>query len=294
MSTPSGAPLSFPTLLDAAEERSAVQQKVFYRVLGGQTIALALAAGTALLPVDSVGGLGPIVALLVFIGIIAVQVSGVADKAEKEWYEARAASESIKAASWEFSTGGEAFRLGDTASEERFRQLMGGLLEQLPRLDVPSASHANASVTASMTSLRRSSMEVRRAAYREGRVDDQLVWYSKKSKWNKGRAKRSRGILIGISTVAILLGILRIRGNIDIDLMSVMAALSSGVIVWMQAKKYTQLSEAYSVTSHEIALLSSTIDDERTEQEWAQFIHDAEAAFSREHTMWKARMQGPI
>jgi len=234
------------------------------------------------------------VALLVFMGIIAVQVSGVADKAEKEWYEARAASESIKAASWEFATGGEAFRLGDTASEERFRQLMGGILEQLPRLDVPSASRANASVTASMTSLRRSSMEVRRAAYREGRVDDQLVWYSKKSKWNKDRAKRSRGILIGIAAVAILLGILRIRGNIDIDLMSVMAALSSGVIVWMQAKKYTQLTEAYSVTSHEIALLSSTIDDERTEQEWAQFIHDAEAAFSREHTMWKARMQGPI
>jgi hypothetical protein len=62
----------------------------------------------------------------------------------------------------------------------------------------------------------------------------------------------------------------------------------------MQAKKYANLSEAYAVTSHEVSLVPSTLSAEATEEEWAQAVHDAEAAFSREHTMWQARRQGPV
>lgn len=294
MSNPYDLSLTFPTLLDAAEERSAAQQKVFYSVVGGQVVALVTAAAAALVPGDLLGGLGPIVMLLVFVGIIVVQSIGLADKAEREWYEARAASESIKAASWEYSIGGEAFRLSDCDSKERFRQTLYSFLDQLPRLDVPSASRANASVTDSMAQLRASPQDVRRVVYARDRVDDQLEWYSRKSKWNKRREKWGRVALVAISMVAILLGILRIRGFVDIDLMSVLITLTSGVITWIQSKKFTQLSEAYSVTSHDISLLASTINDHRTDDEWAQFVHDAEAAFSREHTMWKARRQGPV
>ncbi|WP_037180529.1 DUF4231 domain-containing protein [Rhodococcoides fascians] len=286
--------VSFPSLLEAAEERSAVQQKLFYGVVGGQIIALAVAAAAALLPSDVLGGLGPIVVLIVFGGIILVQVSKIAEKAEREWYEARAASESIKAASWEYAVGGEAFRLSDSSSKERFRETLTGFLDQLTRLDVPTASRANASVTETMAELRASSLEVRRAVYVRDRVDDQLRWYSKKSNWNKRRARWGRISVIVVSLVALVLGIVRIRGHFDTDLMSVLVTGTTGIITWVQAKKYTQLSEAYSVTSHDISLLASAVQENRTEDEWAQFAHDAEAAFSREHTMWKARRQGPV
>jgi hypothetical protein len=66
------------------------------------------------------------------------------------------------------------------------------------------------------------------------------------------------------------------------------------VIGWMQAKKYASLSEAYAVTSHEVALVASTLSAELDEDAWAQAVHDAEAAFSRELTMWQARRQAPV
>lgn len=288
------APLKFPALLDAVEKRSALQQKCFYWTIGGQVAALALAAAASLIPSRVLHGIGPLVSLILFLGVILIQVIRASDRAEREWYEARAACESIKAISWEFSVGGEAFRLSDETAEDRYLDLIRSILSQLKHLDVSVASSEDAGVTSRMSALRRSSIETRRRIYRRDRIDDQLGWYSRRSETNKKNAKLWRGILITTSLTAIVAGVLRARGDLDLDLLSVMAAVASGVIVWTQANRYTQLAEAYSVTSQDIALLATTLEGGSVEEEWAQFVHDAEAAFSREHAMWVSRKQGPL
>jgi hypothetical protein len=72
-----------------------------------------------------------------------------------------------------------------------------------------------------------------------------------------------------------------------------MPAISASLAAWKQTKNYAALSESYSVTSHEVAILATTIVKHVDEQTWSQAVHDAEAAFSREHTLWLARRQGP-
>jgi hypothetical protein len=59
----------------------------------------------------------------------------------------------------------------------------------------------------------------------------------------------------------------------------------------MQIKKFSELSSAYSLTAHEIGIIEDRIDEADTEDEFSDFVNEAELAFSREHTQWLARQQ---
>jgi hypothetical protein len=137
-------------------------------------------------------------------------------------------------------------------------------------------------------------MEDRQEAYLEERIQDQQVWYSSKAETNRRMADRWRYLLIAIDAIAVLLGLLRVLGYFDVNWLGIMAAAAASVAGWQQLKNYSSLSEAYSVTSQEVAIVSATIEQAASgEADWAQRVHDAEAAFSREHTLWLARRARP-
>lgn len=285
--------LEYPTLLAATEAASARGQRDFLLATGAQFGLLAAAAATALIPQGKGWNVGPIVTLLFFLGALALQVSGFAARAEGRWYDARAASESIKTASWEFAVGGEAFRLGDVAVEDRYRNVLKRVLANVGSLDVGAARTADSSVTASMKALRAADRSVRAAAYLRERVEDQVSWYSMKAAANKRRYRQFSSAVVVIEVVAVVLGVLRVSGAVGPDYLGLLAACAAGVVGWMQAKKYSSLAQAYAVTSHEVSLVPPTLEQTTSEEWWATAVHDAEAAFSREHTMWQARRQGP-
>lgn len=60
----------------------------------------------------------------------------------------------------------------------------------------------------------------------------------------------------------------------------------------MQAKQHRALAQAYAVASQELASITSQLNRGITEQEWPQFVIDAEEAISREHTTWLASRVG--
>jgi hypothetical protein len=288
------ARLTFPELLTAAETASAEQQRHFYLVTGLQLGVLAAAAVASLIPDRGAGSLGPFVTLSLFLAALLLQVSGLAARTEKRWYDARAAAESIKSAAWEYAVCGESFRADDAKADARFVDVLKRVLEGLRSLDIGAATAANASATASMKELRASEQSERRAIYLRDRVEDQVRWYSAKSGWNKRRSQCFTVTAIAVETAAVLFGILRVMGSVGGDVLGALAACAAGLIGWTQAKKYSSLAEVYAVTSHEVGLVSSTLGGSLSEEAWAQAIHDAEAAFSREHTMWQARRQGPV
>ena len=287
--------LEFPSILEATERASAEAQKSFFRVTGGSFAVLALASMVSLFPVTGmIATVTSIIGVLFFLLVILIQVSNVKGSQEQKWYEARAASESIKTAAWEFSVGGEAYRIGDEEAEERFRNSLREILSELRTLDVGSDGAKLSAVTPSMLTLRKSNRSLRESVYLEQRVQDQVAWYSKKAKFNKRKQRCFYILVILVEAIAVIFGLLRIAGMIEVDLLSPIAAIAAGLIGWMQAKNYSNLSAAYAVTSHEVAMVPKTLSAESSEEVWAQAVHDAEAAFSREHTMWLARRQGPV
>ena len=285
--------LQLPALYHSAEEVSAESQKAFYRFKFAELTILALGAAAGLLPTRGAGGVGPILALGCFLVVIVIQASRVTERSERRWYDARAAAESIKSASWQYAIGGEAFRLDDRDAAGRYHQRLEEILHALPTLDIGVASVDRAGTTAPMDALRVTPQTERCARYKRERVAEQVSWYAKKAACNKKHARIYRWSLIGVETVAVLIGILRVRNVVDIDFLGVFAAVSAGLLAWTQVKNYVFLAESYAVTSHEVNLVADTLRSPVDEDVWSQNVHDAEAAFSREHTMWLARRQGP-
>src|SRR5699024_8371269 len=275
--------LEFPSLLDSTEKLSAEAQKCFFWATDSSFVSLALASATALIPTDGPSGKIGAILCVVFFGIaILIQISSASSGQEQKWYQARAASESIKTATWEFSVGGESFRIDDISADERFRDTLGGILRNLKSLDIGTESSKLSAITGSMRKMRNSSLASRAQAYRSQSVEDQIKWYSNKAEQNKQQQKRFMRLVVIIESLAILFGIFRIAGWVDPDMLSPIAAIAAGLVGWMQAKKYANLAAAYAVTSHEATLVLETLSLDSansTEQEWAQLVHDAEAAF---------------
>ncbi|MBN9104820.1 MAG: DUF4231 domain-containing protein [Propionibacteriaceae bacterium] len=288
----SSGPLQYPALFESAESESAESQKLFFTVRAAELASLTAAAALALVPIDWAGRAGPILTVLMFVVALGVQVSRVGSRAERRWYDARAAAESIKSASWQYAVGGEAFRISDTQADVVFVERLRDALRGLKHLNFGAARADCAAVTESMRRVRQSSQAERFRVYREHRVSEQVEWYKSKADWNRQRSRVFAGMTIGVEFLALVLGLLRVTGRVDVDLLGVATTAAAGLVAWSQAKNYSLLAESYAVTSHEILLVSDSMKADVTEAAWAQSVHDAEAAFSREHTLWSARRQG--
>jgi SMODS and SLOG-associating 2TM effector domain 3/SMODS and SLOG-associating 2TM effector domain 1 len=298
--------MTYPALFEAADEVAATSQRTFLRALRTELAALVAAALLGQLPARSLGGVGPVAALACFVVALVIRLSRIEDNTQRRWYDARAAAESVKSASWQFAVGGEAYRTDDPAAATRFQGDLHRYLNQLQHLDVPAGALSEAGVTHEMLALRRRPLAERAETYRRGRVDDQQDWYAANARRNRLRARRWWLATSGVEAGAIALGLTRVIVQFNVDWLGFAATVAAALAAWQQAKRYTELSESYAVTSHEVGLIRSSLDlrdpvDLRSppnpvlsEHTWSQFVHDAEAAFSREHTLWLARRQGPV
>lgn len=285
---------SLPPLYRAADNGSMEAQK---RFLSAQRTELCLIVGAAVLfevslEIDGVRVAVLAAAVLMLVAMIVRLRSGEGRLAAR-WYDYRAAAESIKTLSWQYSVGGSAFPLGldDDDARDGFEQQLRELLERdLQGLTVP-APPGESQLTAAMEELRGVGLDERRQAYVEGRVDDQLSWYRDKARINGRAARRWGRLLIAGEITAAVIGVLMAMGWIGVNISGPVAAAVAAGVAWKQTKQFSVLAESYSVTSQDIAALRRSVEHASTEHEWAEAVHDAEAAFSREHTMWRARRQ---
>lgn len=287
--------MTFPALFDATDQISNESQHRFLLARGAEFVLLVISAGFGEVPRNSASDVGPWIAEAAFLLALLIRLSSVGDNAEKLWYDARAAAESIKSSAWQFAVGGGAYPLSNTEAASKFRNELTRMLGVLPNLSIPAGPGSSSAVTEEMQTLRDSGRKERAEFYLEYRVDDQRVWYSKKAKVNQTNAQRWRWFLIAVDGAAVLLGLLRIVGDFDVNWLGILAAGAAGVAAWQQIKNYSSLSEAYSVTSQEVVIVSETIAQNSADEEaWVETVRDAEAAFSREHTLWMARRTNRI
>jgi SMODS and SLOG-associating 2TM effector domain 3/SMODS and SLOG-associating 2TM effector domain 1 len=225
--------------------------------------------------------------------VIALVVEGFLYRAkpERTWYEGRAAAESVKTLSWRYAVGGEPFNVA-VDEEKHVAELFLGRLKSLfdiiKDLDLAAPTSSEGQITPRMREVRALPLTERKDIYEHGRVGEQQNWYQAEATWNKRYASRWTWTMLAIEIAGVIFGILKAIGAIEGDLLTFCGVILATITAWMQTKQYRTLATAYTVTALELASVRSKIANQYSEAEWTKFVNDAEEAFSREHTLWKA------
>jgi hypothetical protein len=283
-----------PPLYHAADSSSMEAQKKFLWATRTRLIGVLGAAFFGLFtwktgssPVDWSG----VLAALCFAAALVVEGFLYQTKPERTWYEGRAAAESVKTLSWRYAVGGEPFNIEGAAEvqvADLFLARLRSLFEVVKDLDLVPPTSSGQQITQGMSDARALSLANRKAIYETGRVANQQDWYQGKATWNKLRANRWTAAMVGVELVGVICGILKAVGVIEGDVLTFSGVIIATMTAWLQAKQYRTIATAYTVTALELASVRSKIADQNSEAEWAKFVNDAEEAFSREHTLWKA------
>jgi hypothetical protein len=281
------AETDFPALYRSADAQSLAGQHAFVRCmrlrLGG---LFAAAAGGALTSFEGVEWLGGLIAVVALLVALAAELYTVAARPDRIWYEGRAAAESAKTLAWRYMARGEGFEDEEPAIDTRFTVELQGLLTDLDH--VPPATGGDGQITPLMRRVRDGTFDERRAYYREFRVVDQLNWYSKKAAFNIRRLRQWTITTVILEVVGIFAAGLLWAQAITFDALGLVSALAAALTAWAQSRQYQTLSSAYSVTSQEVASVLSQLESLQDVRLWARFVGEAEEAFSREHTLWRA------
>jgi len=215
-------------------------------------------------------------------------------KPEQGWYQARALAESIKTTTWKYMMRAEPFP-GDQRDQEsraNYRNHLRAILSSNrhigQRFDGGAAEREQ--VTIEMEAIRDAPLATRLKVYVERRVDEQRSWYAKKAATNRRWAVRAVVVCSALyAAAALVVGVRIAVPTWQFAHPEPLIVAATALVGWMQIKKFNELSASYGLTAHEIGIIKSRSTHEMTEEEFAEFVDDAELAFSREHTQWIAR-----
>jgi hypothetical protein len=139
-----------------------------------------------------------------------------------------------------------------------------------------------------MRALRGLPLQDRIAAYRVGRIEDQSAWYAVRAERNDRAARWWDIAFVASSAMAIFFGVLQSIGLLEVNLLGLGGYAAALITTWSGVNRHDRLARAYGRTAHELLAMRSlivTIDDE---EEWSDFIDDAESAISAEHSAWQS------
>lgn len=278
-----------PALYRAADVTSLTGQQNFLGAMKVRLAALLIAALCGVFvglmkPPDWVALAG----VTAFVAAIVAELYLLFTKPERGWYEGRAAAESVKTLAWRYAVGGRPFGLSEIDVDERFLDRLNEILTDLHDVSLQAGPEGGEQLTPAMRDLRAKPLADRRDAYRVGRIEDQRDWYRGKAQWNDERARTLRIVALVLEGAGIVAGILTVIGAVTADLLGIVAAAIAVVAAWMQTKQHETLARAYSVTTQELASVRSDWEADRSADEWAEFVDEAEEAISKEHTLWRA------
>lgn len=286
----SGSKLEYPALYTSADHGSARAQSKFLWMIRFEYFFLLLVS-VSLASKDLFPHSRLFITLLLVV-LAGLFVYKVVKKLDQDWYKCRALAESVKTLTWRFCMRAHPFVDAEKIAipKAAFRNQLRGILKSNQAIAEELITPESEQVTASMLEIRALGLPERIAYYVANRVDDQRRWYAKKSVWNR----RTLRIWVAITIVIYLAAALSLYsdelGNAGLSrFFDPLIVLVTSVLGWIQMKRHSELTASYNLAAHEIGIIKGNAESVKTEDEFSDFVNEAELAFSREHTQWVAR-----
>lgn len=286
--------LVYPALYEAAGDLSADSQAKYLWSLRAE-YALLLVAAILSLNFSNSSTYFACYAL-VFVLTLLLMLWRAKEKPEQDWYKGRALAESIKTSTWCYCMRAPPFEDAPSVQIRRaeFRNYLNSILETNRQIGgrLPPEHAADDQVTVEMERLRAKSWMERRDFYVEHRIKDQRGWYRCKAVANKKASHRWVAVATVTYMVAIVLVLARIvEPHWALSPIEPVIVLATSIVGWIQIKKFNELTSAYTLAAFEIGIIQGKAAEIADDEEFAEFVNEAERAFSREHTQWVARQE---
>lgn len=292
--------IKYPSLYDITNKRSERNQKYYFTALRVEYALLISSAVNAFLKYD----FKYYTALFLFTILMLMVVFKLKSKFEREWYKYRAVTESIKTISWKFSMKSEPFNDKDESRNiSQLASYLEGIVggSEFISKSIDSVSVLKSTVSDEMKNIRKLSLDGRRDVYVKHRIDDQRDWYIGKAQSNKNLSLCWGVVVFCIYLIAFLCSLYNAfltHNTESLFPISLITTIASALVGWVQVKRYSELAASYFLTAHEIGIIKEQSSYISGENDFSEFVRDAETAFSREHTQWLARRvanrQAPI
>jgi hypothetical protein len=213
---------------------------------------------------------------------------------DRIWFAARAVAESVKKESWLFMMKIVPYDDSTSDSEARkvFLDRLKRFLDSQPSIcsELIMDSQEGKQITESIENARKQTVLERLAYYRTNRIHDQQHWYTKKATWSR---KQEEGwfilswVLQGLAVT--LAFIIVIFSGLIINPVGIITTAGAGVLSWMGARNYRELSQSYGFIAQRLSILEEQAEQLSTEKELAEMVLRVEETISQEHTIWLAR-----
>jgi hypothetical protein len=279
----------YPAVYQAASELSAQSQKDFFRAFLGNITLLVIATFISI--ANSPCAQVAILQAMSLLGALAGAIYLFAGRPDQRWYGGRAVAESIKTLTWRYVSRAEPFDQTDTIDRHQFGLKLRAIVDQNKEVSKLLTTHlAGQQIAPELDVLRNATTDSRLDFYRVHRIAEQQTWYAKKASENSRMVKRFFIALIVTISIAIFFAIAKVKyPTAPFWPTDFFVTAAAGLLSWIQAKRFQELSASYALTAHEISLIRESAAGPMTDAELSQFVGDAENAFSREHTQWVAR-----
>ncbi len=207
---------------------------------------------------------------------------------ESQWLTARAVAESTKGDSWRYAVGGTPFTTDLEAGAAR-RLFLQRQQDEILDLGVSLADQGAdlAYLTPAMKDLRAQGFEVRREAYLNGRLADQLRWYAAKSVRHATLADRWFVAMLLAEAAGLAAAVVKAAGLLDADLLGIFAAMASAFGAWNQMRQHRRTAGAYRRTASTLTTLLAGAREDVTEKTWPAFVDRAERLMGDELSAWQ-------
>jgi hypothetical protein len=279
----------YPALYQSASDLSQDAQNAFYRAFLFHMGLLAVASAISIVnsPCPEVA----ILQALVLIGALGCAIYLYLGRPDRHWYSGRAVAESIKTSTWRYISKAEPFDNEDEVDRHNFGLKLNAIVEQNKDVAGLLTAHLDGlQISNEMDRLRQAPVAERLDYYRTYRIVDQQNWYAKKANANKRMVNRYFIALLATIGVAIFFSIAKVRyPSTPYWPTDFFVTVAAGLLSWIQAKRFQELSASYTLAAHEISLIRQQSGSAMSDEQLSKFVGDAENAFSREHTQWIAR-----
>lgn len=288
----------YPAVFLAADRASRCAQRKYLTLIKSTLILLVAGAGLAAAsPIPAFRSAKPTLAVLSALSLAASLLLTLflrATRPEQLWYGGRAVAESTKSMAWRYMCGASPYQLalGDREADSKFVATLESIINERKQLAFGFGGEFSKQPQISdlMRANRRGTLAERRRAYLGGRIRDQRTWYGDEAKNNRQAEIRYANIALGCQFAALAAAIALLRWpTSEIRLTGLLVSLTSALLAWMQIKQHKELAQSYSVAELELGFIEERAQHINSEEEFSNFVSDAENAISREHTLWIAR-----